>query len=46
MEVYDSFDRANFKSNISDFFTSGSYASQNTIENHMAKISAKNINKK
>ena len=38
MEVYDSFDKANFKTNVSNFFTSGSYMSQNTIENHMARL--------
>ena len=36
MEVYDSFDRANFKTNVDSFFTSRSYTSQNTIENHMS----------
>ncbi len=41
MEVYDSFDRANFKTNISSFFKSGSYTSQNTIENHMLRLEPK-----
>ena len=41
MEVYDSFDRANFKTNVSSFFTSGSYTSQNTIENHMSRLKPK-----
>ena len=41
MEVYDSFDRANFKTNVSSFFTSGSYTSQNTIENHLARLQPK-----
>ena len=38
MEVYDSFDRANFKTDLNSFLTSGSYTSQNTIENHMARL--------
>ena len=42
MEVYDSFDRANFKTNVSSFFTSGSYTSQNTIQNHMARLEPRN----
>ena len=41
MEVYDSFDRANFETNVSSFFTPGSYTSQNTIENHMARLQPK-----
>ncbi len=41
MEVYDSFDRANFEVGIDSFFTSGSYTSQNTIENHMARLKPK-----
>ena len=41
MEVYDSFDRANFKTNIRSFFTSGSYTSQNTVENHMVRLQPK-----
>ena len=45
MEVYDSFDRANFKTNVSSFFTSGSYTSQNTIENHMARLQPKSLEK-
>ena len=45
MEVYDSFDRANFKTNVSSFFTSGSYTSQNTVENHMARLQPKTIEK-
>ncbi len=45
MEVYDSFDRANFKVNVSDFFSSSSYVSQNTIENHMARLMPKNKQK-
>ena len=45
MEVYDSFDRANFKTNVSSFFTSGSYTSQNTIENHMARLQPKTMEK-
>ena len=45
MEVYDSFDRANFKTNVSSFFTSGSYTSQNTIENHMLRLEPKTTKK-
>ena len=45
MEVYDSFDRANFKTNVSSFFDSGSYTSQNTIENHMLRLQPKNSEK-
>jgi subtilisin family serine protease len=45
MEVYDSFDRANFKTNVSGFFTYGSYTSQNTIENHMARLQPKTMEK-
>jgi subtilase-type serine protease len=45
MEVYDSFDRANFKVNVNDFFRSGSYTSQNTIENHMLRLQPKTNNK-
>jgi subtilase-type serine protease len=45
MEVYDSFDRANFKTNVSSFFTSGSYTSQNTIENHMSRLEPKTTKK-
>ena len=45
MEVYDSFDRANFEVNINDFFSSSSYVSQNTIENHMARLVPKNKQK-
>jgi subtilisin family serine protease len=41
MEVYDSFDRANFKVGVSNFFTSGSYTSQNTVENHMVRLQPK-----
>ena len=41
MEVYDSFDRANFDVAIDSFFTSGSYTSQNTIENHMTRLQPK-----
>ena len=41
MEVYDSFDRANFKTNVSSFFDSGSYTSQNTIEHHMLRLQPK-----
>jgi hypothetical protein len=41
MEVYDSFDRANFTTEVSSFFTSGSYTSQNTIENHMFRLQPK-----
>ena len=41
MEVYDSFDRANFDVAVNSFFTSGSYTSQNTIENHMARLQPK-----
>ncbi len=44
MEVYDSFDRANFKVNLSDFFSSGSYISQNTIQNHLARLQPKQKN--
>ena len=45
MEVYDSFDRANFDVAIDSFFTSGSYTSQNTIENHMARLQPKTMEK-
>ena len=45
MEIYDSFDGANFKTNVSSFFTSGSYTSQNTIENHMARLQPKTMEK-
>ena len=49
MEVYDSFDKANFTTEVSSFFTSGSYTSQNTIENHISRLkpktSKKTINK-
>ena len=45
MEVYDSFDRANFKVEVDSFFTSGSYTSQNTIENHIARLQPKVKNK-
>ena len=45
MEVYDSFDRANFKTNVSSFFTSGSYTSQNTIESHMLRLEPKTTKK-
>ena len=45
MEVYDSFDRANFKTNVSSFFTSGSYVSQNTTRNHMFRLHPKNKQK-
>ncbi len=44
MEVYDSFDRANFKVNVSDFFSSGSNISQNTIQNHLARLQPKQKN--
>tara|TARA_Y100001970_G_scaffold262839_1_gene347598 strand:- start:829 stop:3201 length:2373 start_codon:yes stop_codon:yes gene_type:complete len=46
MEVYDSFDRANFKVKVNDFFSSSSYVSQNTIENHMSRLMQKNKQKK
>jgi subtilase-type serine protease len=45
MEVYDSFDRANFEVGVSSFFTSGSYTSQNTIENHMLRLEPKTMEK-
>ena len=45
MEVYDSFDRANFKVEVDSFFTTGSYTSQNTIENHIARLQPKTKNK-
>ena len=45
MEVYDSFDRANFDVAVDSFFTSGSYTSQNTIENHMLRLEPKNTHK-
>ena len=45
MEVYDSFDRANFKVDIESFFTSGSYTSQNTIENHILRLQPKTTTK-
>ena len=44
MEVYDSFDRANFKVKVSDFFGSDSYISQNTIQNHLARLQPKQKN--
>ncbi len=44
MEVYDSFDRANFKVKVSDFFSSGSNVSQNTIQNHLARLQPKQKN--
>jgi len=46
MEVYDSFDRANFEVKVSDFFSSGSYVSHNTIENHTSRLMQKNKQKK
>ena len=45
MEVYDSFDRANFEVGVSSFFTSGSYTSQNTVENHMSRLQPKTMEK-
>ena len=45
MEVYDSFDRANFNIAVDSFFTSGSYTSQNTIENHMVRLQPKTMEK-
>lgn len=42
MEVYDSFDRANFKVNLSSFFGSLSYVSNNTAENHLLRLKPKN----
>ena len=45
MEVYDSFDRANFEVDVANFFGSGSYISGNTIQNHMARLTPK-IDKK
>ena len=45
MEVYDSFDRANFKVGVDSFFTSGSYVSQNTTRNHMFRLQPKNKQK-
>ena len=45
MEVYDSFDRANFEVDVANFFGSGSFISGNTIQNHMARLTPK-INKK
>ena len=30
-----------FKTNISSFFTSGSYTTENTVENHMARLQPK-----
>ena len=45
MEVYDSFDRANFEVKVSDFFSSGSYVSQNNIESHLARLMPKNKEK-
>jgi hypothetical protein len=45
MEVYDSFDRANFTTEVSSFFTPGSYTSQNTIENHMFRLQPKTTKK-
>ncbi len=41
LEVYDSFDRANFKVKVSDFFGSGSYISKNTIQNHLSRLEPK-----
>ena len=46
MEVYDSFDRANFTVNIDSFFSTGSYTSENTIENHINRLRATEINNK
>jgi len=45
MEVYDSFDRANFDVAVDSFFTSGSYTSQNTIENHILRLQPKTTEK-
>ena len=45
MEVYDSFDRANFKINVSSFFISESYTSQNTDLNHMVRLKPKSKEK-
>jgi hypothetical protein len=45
MEVYDSFDRANFDVAVDSFFTTGSYTSQNTVENHMARLQPKTMEK-
>ena len=45
MEIYDSFDGANFKTDLSSFFTSGSYTSQNTVANHMARLEPKTSKK-
>ena len=42
MEVYDSFDRANFKTNVSSFFTSGSYTISKYCFKSYGKTSAKN----
>tara|TARA_B100000579_G_scaffold169852_2_gene138322 strand:+ start:599 stop:2878 length:2280 start_codon:yes stop_codon:yes gene_type:complete len=44
MEVYDSFDRANFDVNVSDFFSSGSYVSNNTVNNHLYRLQPKTKN--
>ena len=41
MEVYDSFDRANFEVDVANFFGSGSYISGNTIQNHMSRLTPK-----
>ena len=45
MEVYDSFDRANFEVEVDSFLTSGSYTSQNTIENHILRLQPKTTEK-
>ena len=45
MEVYDSFDRANFEVKITDFFSSDSYTSNNNIQNHLVRLMPKNSEK-
>ena len=45
MEVYDSFDRANFEVKVTDFFSSDSYTSNNNIQNHLVRLMPKNSEK-
>ena len=45
MEVYDSFDRANFQVKVADFFSSNSYTSNNNIKNHLIRLMPKNLDK-
>jgi len=41
MEIFDSFDGANFETNLNSFFSYGSYTSNNTTENHLARLRPK-----